>query len=303
MYAQLQEEIKKLKAQTNTAIVAHTYMSPEVLAVADVTGDSFVLSVEASKMPQDTVLMCGVRFMAETVKILSPQKKVILPVPEATCPMAEQISPARVRAFKQEHPEYAVVVYINTTAELKRECDVCVTSSSAVQIVKSLPQKDILFIPDANLGAYIQAQVPGKNILLWEGCCPIHSEITGQDVLDAKAAHPEAVVLMHPECPAEALKHADIIGSTSALLNYANTHEGAFVIGTEKGVYDALSLKFPDKQFYLLSKKLICPDMKIVGLPQIRNALLGRGGEEIRMEEAARTEAAACIDKMIELGS
>jgi len=303
MLKDIQEEIIKLKKEKNVAIVAHSYMPPEVLEIADVKGDSFVLSVKASQMSENTILMCGVRFMAETVKMLSPQKKVVLAAPEAGCPMADQISPERVLAFKAEHPEFIVVAYINTTAALKSVCDICVTSSSAEQIIKKLPNKDILFIPDANLGAYIQKSVPEKNILLWDGYCPIHAQITSEDVVKSKEKHPNAKLLVHPECKDEVLSLADFVGSTSAIIDYAVQNDGEFIIGTEKGVYDYLVQQYPEKRFYLLSKKLICPDMKITSLTDIKNALNSVGGEEIVIEEQLRIKAKKCIDAMIELGN
>jgi len=240
--------------------------------------------------------------MAKTIKMLSPEKKVILPVSIATCPMAEQISPERVIAFKKQNPNYKVVAYINTTSELKAVCDVCVTSSSALKIVDSLPEKDILFIPDKNLGGYIKKQLPHKNILLWEGFCPIHNAVTVRNCIDAKKAHPNAKFLMHPELPEEILAYADMIGSTSAIINYAIEHDEECVIGTEKSIADYLSLMKPEGKFYQLSKKLMCPNMRITTLSDVYRALTGDGGEEIILEEQLRLDAKKPIDEMIRLG-
>ncbi len=302
MLSELQKEILKLKQETNTAIVAHSYQSPEILEIADVTGDSFALSVAATKLEQATVLMCGVGFMADTVKILSPEKKVILASPEATCPMAEQISPERVLQYRKEHPDHAVVAYVNTTTELKAVADVCVTSSSALEIVKKLPQKDILFIPDQNLGSYVKKMLPEKNIILWNGMCPVHGTITEEECLAVLDKHPEAAVLMHPELPEEVLKHADVIGSTAAIIHYALEHDEPCVIGTEKSVYDYLCLKKPEQKFYLLTKRLICPDMRLTSLMDVKKALTGEGGREICLEEGLRLKAKHAIDEMIRLG-
>ena len=302
MLSDLQNEILALKKEKGTAIVAHSYQAPEILEIADVTGDSFALSVAATKLKEETVLMCGVGFMADTVKILSPEKKVILAREEATCPMAEQISPERVLAYRKEHPEHAVVAYVNTTTELKAVADVCVTSSSALDIVKKLPQKDILFIPDKNLGSYVKKMLPEKNITLWDGMCPIHGQITEEECLKAIDAHPEAAVLMHPELPEEVLRHADVAGSTAAIIKYALEHDEPCIIGTEKSICDYLSLKKPNQAFYLLSKNLICPDMRITTLLDVKKALDGTGGREIALDETLSLKAKHAIDEMIRLG-
>ncbi|MBQ2774903.1 MAG: quinolinate synthase NadA [Clostridia bacterium] len=296
------EQIKQLKGE-DTLILAHTYQPPEIIDAADITGDSFALSVAASKTQAKRVIMCGVRFMAETVKILSPEKQVILAAPQATCPMADQISPERVRKFKEENPDIPVVVYINTNSALKAECDVCVTSSSAVKIVSQLPQKDILFIPDQNLGAWVQKKLPDKNIILWDGFCPIHSKMTASDVLSAKAEHPKAKLAMHPECPAEALQYADVIGSTKAIIDFALSTDEPVILGTERGVADYLIEKYPEKQFYhLCPDRLICPDMKMTTLDGLLECVKGNGGEEIVLDPQTSEKAAVCIDNMLKYG-
>lgn len=303
MTKDLQEQILKLKKEKDACIFAHSYQSPDILEIADLTGDSFALSVKAKAYACKTVILCGVRFMAETLKMLCPEKTVVLPVADATCPMAEQIAPERVLAFKKEHPEFAVVAYINTSTELKAVCDVCVTSSSALQIVEKLPQKDILFIPDKNLGSFVKAKLPQKNIVLWEGFCPVHNAVTLEEVLAAKAAHPSAKVLMHPELSADAVRFADVVGSTADILRYAMTHEEDCIIGTEKSIADYLSLVRPKHRYYPLSKKLMCPDMRITNLSDVYHALNGSGGLEIELDEALCRQAKRPIDEMIRLGS
>lgn len=300
---QMKEEILRLKKEKNVLILAHTYQIPDVLDVADVRGDSYALSVAATKYDTPTVLLCGVRFMAETVKILSPEKKVILSEVFAGCPMALQIAPERVAKYRKEHPDHAIVTYINTTADLKAECDVCVTSSSAVKIVSRLPQKDILFIPDRNLGAYVAAQVPEKNIILWDGYCLVHSRVTAEDVLEAKKRHPHAKVAAHPECVAEVLALADMVGSTAAISQYALDTKDDVIFVTERGVSDYLKREHPGRNFVQLApEKLVCRNMKMTSLQSVYNALTGKGGYEIKMDEALRLRAKRSIDNMLSIG-
>lgn len=304
MLRDLQDKIIELKKEKNCAILAHSYQAPEILEIADYKGDSYQLSVIAAKLDCDTVIMCGVRFMAETLKMLSPEKRVILPNCEATCPMAEQISPSRVVEFKRQNPTYKVVAYINTTAELKAVCDVCVTSSSALKIVGGMKEKDILFVPDKNLGSFIQKSLPEKNIVLWDGSCPIHNEVTVEDCVNAKKLHPNAKILMHPELPKEVLEFADVIGSTSAIINYAVENDDECIIGTEKAIADYLSVIKPHGKYYQLSKKLMCPDMRITTLMDVYKAIAEEDGnwEEITMSEQLRLDAKKPIDEMIKLG-
>lgn len=296
--------LAQAKEKSGTLILAHTYQAPEILAAADVCGDSYALAKAATAYQNKRVVVCGVRFMAETVNILSPEKTVVLPKKRATCPMAEQISPERVRAFRAEHPDVTVVAYINTTAALKAECDVCVTSSSAVKIVRALPGRKILFIPDQNLGAWVRKQCPEKEFILWDGCCPVHNSITQQDVLRARARHPGAKLAMHPECPPEALEHADMIGSTSAIIDYAMQNEQEDILfGTERGVYDDLIQKYPQRHFYQLrGDKLVCPDMKMNSLQDVYAAVAGTGGETIALEESLREAAKRSLDNMLKYG-
>lgn len=300
---ELQQEIIRIKKEKDICILAHSYQTREITETADFTGDSFQLSVQAQKAEQGTVIMCGVRFMAETVKLLSPQKKVLLANPVAGCPMAEQMDKEMITAVKEKYPDYTVVAYINTTTELKTVCDVCVTSSSAVKIVKALPEKNILFIPDCNLGSFVQKQLPEKNIKLLQGGCPIHARITEKQAVAAKNAHPGALLLVHPECVPDVVKHADFVGSTSAIMKYAEESDAKeFIIGTEIAIGQHLSYICPDKRFYALSKELICPNMKATSLADVYHAVCGDGGEEIQLDEDTMRKARVCIDRMIELG-
>lgn len=303
MIKNIQNEILQLKKENDICILAHTYQSPEIIEVADFTGDSYQLSLMANKAPQKTIIMCGVRFMAETVKILSPTKKVILANLSAGCPMAEQMDKEMIAKVKKEYPQYTVVAYINTTAELKTICDVCVTSSSAVKIVDGIENENILFIPDCNLGQYVADKLPHKNIKMLQGECPIHAAVNIDDVNAAKAEHPNAALLIHPECLPEVVKQADFVGSTSAIMAYAKSSDKKeFIIGTEMGVLEQLQYLYPEKSFYTLSKKLLCPDMKITTLMDVYNCLKGTSGDEIILEDSVIKDARKCIDEMIRLG-
>lgn len=299
----IQEEILKLKKEKDICILAHCYQSPDILEVADFVGDSFALSVSASKVTNKTVIMCGVRFMAETVKILSPDKKVILANGDTGCPMAEMMDKELIEQVKEQYPDYTVVAYINTTSELKTVCDVCVTSSSALKICKSLDTDKILFIPDKNLGSYIAKQLPEKEFKLLSGGCPTHARMGISDVKKAKAAHPEALFLVHPECVPEVVAEADYVGSTTGIMNYAKESDAKeFIIGTESSIVSHLQLACPDKMFYPLSKDLVCHNMKLTTIVDVLNSVKGIGGEEIELDEDVRLGAKRCIDKMIELG-
>ena len=300
---EMQEEILRLKKEKDICVLAHSYVAHEIIEVADFTGDSFQLSVLAEKAKQKTVLMCGVRFMAETVKILSPDKKVVLVSPVAGCPMAEQMDKQLITQVKKEYPDYTVVAYINTTAELKTVCDVCVTSSSAVKIVSRIDNDKILFIPDCNLGAYVAEQLPEKTFKLLHGGCPIHARMSKRDVERARSLYPNALLLVHPECVPEVVKEADFVGSTSAIMSFAKqSDKKEFIIGTEISIAEHLQYECPEKSFYPLSKELICPNMKSTTLADLYNAVNGRGGEEIELDSDTIRDAKKCIDKMLEYG-
>ena len=301
---ELQDEILKLKKENDVCILAHAYQSHDIWEIADYVGDSYGLSVQAAKSKAKTVLMCGVRFMAETVKILSPEKKVILSHPEAGCPMATQMDVDLIQALKAQNPGYMVAAYINTTAELKTVCDVCVTSSSAVKVIRNLDSKDILFVPDCNLGKWVADQIPEKNIKLVHGGCPTHVRITEKDVKKARALHPEALLLVHPECLPEVSEAADYVGSTTGIMDFAKKSEAKeFIIGTENSIVQHLQFACPDKQFYALSKDCVCHNMKLTTLADVYNCVAGIGGEEIELTDEIRVRAKNCLDRMLELGN
>lgn len=301
---ELQDEILKLKKENDVCILAHAYQSHDIWEIADYVGDSYGLSVQAAKSEAKTVLMCGVRFMAETVKILSPEKKVILSHPEAGCPMATQMDVDLIQALKAQNPGYMVAAYINTTAELKTVCDVCVTSSSAVKVIRNLDSKDILFVPDCNLGKWVADQIPEKNIKLVHGGCPTHVRITEKDVKKARTLHPEALLLVHPECLPEVSEAADYVGSTTGIMDFAKKSEAKeFIIGTENSIVQHLQFACPDKQFYALSKDCVCHNMKLTTLADVYNCVAGIGGEEIQLTDEVRVRAKNCLDRMLELGN
>ena len=295
-----QEKILSLKKEKDVCILAHAYQTHDILEIADFVGDSYALSKQAAETSQKTILMCGVRFMAETAKILSPQKKVILSHPNAGCPMAEQLTLSELRELKAKYKDCAVVAYINTTAALKTECDVCVTSASALDVVKRLPQKEILFIPDCNLGSWIAKQVPDKTFHFISGGCPVHMQVTPQDVKNARTAHPNALLLVHPECIAAVTEQADYAGSTTGIMQYVdNSDAKEFIIGTDNSIVQHLQFSYPDKAFFPLSKNCICKDMRLTTLVDVYNCLRGVGGEEILLSDAEIEQARKSIDAML----
>lgn len=303
MIKDIQQEILKLKKEKDICILAHSYQAHEILEIADYSGDSFQLSLLAQKAEQKTIIMCGVRFMAETVKILSPEKTVYLVSPDAGCPMAEQMDKEYIEKVKEEYPDYTVVAYINTTAQLKTICDVCVTSSSALNIVKKLENDKILFIPDCNLGSYVAQNVPEKTVKLLQGGCPAHASVKPEEAELAKKKYPNALLLVHPECQPGVCAQADFIGSTSAIMDYAkNSKHDEFIIGTELSIAEHLQYECPDKRFYPLSQKLMCSNMRITTLMDVYNCILGKSGEEIELDEETLKAARRSIDKMVELG-
>lgn len=300
---EMQQEILRLKKENDVCILAHAYQGQEILDVADYVGDSYGLSVQAAKDAHKTVVMCGVRFMAETCKVLSPDKTVILSHPEAGCPMADQMDKEDIEAILPDYPGYAVVCYVNTTSRLKTICDVCVTSSSAVKIVKGMEQKDILFIPDQNLAQFVAAAVPEKNIRYLNGGCPRHAAVTAKDVEKAREKHPGALLLVHPECRPEVVKVADYVGSTTGIMKFARESDATdFIIGTETSILEHLQFECPDKRFHYLSSGLTCADMKMTTLADVLACVKGQGGEVIELEPEVISGARRCIDEMIRLG-
>lgn len=304
MLKDIQERILKLKKEKEVCILAHCYQTHDILEIADHVGDSFGLAQQAAKTSASAVIMCGVRFMAETVKILCPEKRVLLPEADAGCPMAEQLDGEMLSQLKAKYPDHAVAAYINTTAELKTLCDVCVTSSSAAKIIGKMPEDKILFIPDKNLGSYIAAQCPEKTIVTVHGCCPTHAGFTVRDVEKAKSAHPDALFLVHPECAAEVVAKADFVGSTTEIMSFAkNSDKTEFIIGTENSIVQHLGIDCPEKRFYPLSKDFICHNMQLTKISSVLHCLEGTGGEEILLDEDTRLAAKRSIDRMLELGN
>lgn len=302
----LQEEILKLKKETNTVILAHCYQAREIVEIADFVGDSYKLSVDAKNTDAENIIFCGVHFMAETAKILAPQKRVFLANRNAGCPMAEQMDAEMIGMLKDKEPDRTVVAYINTTASLKTVCDVCVTSSSALKIVRAIDNDKILFIPDCNLGDYVKRNIPEKDMKLLNGGCPTHARVTVNEVKQAKAEHPDALFLVHPECTPAVVELADYVGSTSGIMDYAkNSDAKEFIIGTETSIAEHLQYDCPDKKFYPVTKDIVCHNMKITTLPDVYSTLKGMdngGAFEIIMDDELISKAGKCIDEMIRLG-
>lgn len=295
------EEIKRLKAEKDAIILAHNYQVPEVQEIADVVGDSFALSKYAANTSHKVIVFCGVHFMAESAKILSPNKTVLLPARDAGCPMAEMVTAEKLREMKAKYPEAAVVCYVNSSAEVKAEADICCTSSNAVKVVESLPNKQILFAPDKNLGSYISKKIQGKEIILWKGFCITHKRVQVDEVVKIKELHPKAKLLVHPECEPEVQALADFLGSTSEIIQKAKElPEKDIIIGTEEGVLHILKKENPDKNFYLLSPGLICANMKKTRLQDVYEALLNMQ-HEINIDEDIRIKALKSLEKMLQI--
>jgi len=308
MIKDIQQKILALKEKNDVCILAHSYQAHEILEIADFTGDSYKLSADAAKVTNKNILFCGVHFMAETAKMLSPEKRVYLANSGAGCPMAEQMEPEMIRKIRDAEPDRKVVAYINTTAALKTVCDVCVTSASAVKIVSAMPDKKLLFIPDCNLGSFVQKACPDKDIMLLNGGCPVHASVTEEEAKAAKAMHPDALLLVHPECRPAVAALADYVGSTSGITKFAKSSDAKeFIIGTEISIAEHLQYECPEKRFYILSKKIICPNMKLTTLMDVYNSLSSiekDDGEafEIHMSEDLISKARLCIDEMLRLG-
>lgn len=304
MIKDVQEQILKLKQENDVCILAHSYQAAEIIEIADIVGDSFQLSRAAQGVPQQNILMCGVHFMAETAKMLSPEKHVYLANQLAGCPMAEQMEADLISLLKEREPDRTVVAYINTTASLKAVCDVCVTSSSAIKIVKNIENDKILFIPDCNLGAFVQKQVPEKDIKLVQGGCPVHASVTAADLKKAKELHPKALVLVHPECVPAVVEQADYVGSTSGIMDFAKRSDAQeFIIGTEVSIAEHLQYACPEKDFYILSKKIMCPNMKLTTLMDVYKAVKDLSKAfEIQMTAEEIAASRKCIDEMLRLG-
>lgn len=295
------KEIQDLKKKKNAVIVAHNYQVDEVQEVADIVGDSLALSKYCANADKDVIVFCGVHFMAESAKILSPDKTVLLPEIDAGCPMADMVTKEALIEEKKKHPSATVVCYINSSAEVKSECDVCCTSSNAIDIVRAVKTKDVLFVPDQNLGSYVAKMVPEKNVILWNGYCVTHHRVKIDEIAKVKELHPNAEILVHPECQSDIVDAADFAGSTKQIIDYAaKSTNKEFIIGTEMGVLFKLKKDNPEKSFYLLSQGLICPNMKKTSLASVYSAL-NEMKYEINLDETIRLKAKRSLDNMLKL--
>ena len=296
---QLRQEIKQLAAERNALLLAHNYQRDEVQDIADITGDSLALSMEAAKTDKDVIVFCGVHFMAESAAILAPEKIVLLPREDAGCPMADMVTADQLREFKAQHPGATVVTYVNSTAAVKAESDICCTSSNAVNVARSLEADTLLMVPDRNLGRYIAKHVPEKECICWEGYCPTHDRLKVEEIEQAKKDHPDAPVVAHPECTPEILALADHICSTSGMYEYARTNSAQkFIIATEMGILWRLKKENPEKEFILPSRSLICPNMKLTSLEDILKCLQTME-PRITVDEATREKAKLTLDRML----
>ncbi len=297
---ELVEKIKKLKEEKDAVILAHYYVDDDVQEIADYVGDSFYLAKIATNIEKKVILFCGVMFMGESAKILNPDKTVLLPDGQADCPMAHMAKISKIEELRKQYDDLAVVCYVNSTAELKMHSDICVTSSNALNIVKSLPNKNIFFIPDVNLGSYIKGQLPEKNIILNDGYCHVHKELSVESVMKAKKEHENALFLVHPECRKEVVDLADYAGSTAGIIDFATSSDAKeFIIGTELGVMYELKKKNPDKKFYAADENQICPNMKKITLEKVL-ASLEEMKYEVKLSEEVIDKANAPLKRMLE---
>lgn len=300
LFQTLAEEVEELKKARKAVILAHYYQRPEIQDIADFVGDSLQLSQRAATTDAEVIVFCGVHFMAESAAILSPDKVVILPEANAGCPMADMVDAEGLRAYKKRKPGVQVVCYVNTSAEVKAESDICCTSSNAVKVLQSLQGKDILFIPDENLGRYA-ANILERSIEFWPGYCKTHDRLTKEDILKARKEHPFAKVMVHPECREDICQEADYVGSTAGLISYAqNSDNKEFIVGTESGILHRLHQVCPDKEFYLASERLVCPNMKLTTLAKVRDSLIALS-PRITVNEEIRVKAKEALDRMLAL--
>ena len=297
----IKSRIESMKKEKNAVILAHYYVPGEVQEIADYIGDSFYLSKIAKDAEQDTIVFCGVSFMGESAKILSPGKQVLMPDITAGCPMAYMAQVEKIEEVRRKYDDVAVVCYINSTGELKKHSDVCVTSANAMKIVQALPNKNIYFIPDENLGRYVASKVTDKHFIFNDGFCPLHKEFSKTDIEKVRKAYPGALLLVHPECRMEVLEDADYIGSTSGIIEYASESDAKeFIIGTEPGVMYELERRNPGKKFYPLVEGKVCPDMKKITLEKVLKCM-EEGTGVVEVTEELRNSANASLDRMLEL--
>ena len=301
MNQEIQKKIKNLKKKTNSVILVHNYQLPEVQDIADFLGDSLDLAMKATKIDADNIIFCGVDFMAESAKILNPEKNVIIPDINAECPMANMVNPNDLIQLKKEYPDALVVSYINTTAEIKTLSDICCTSANGKKVVESVSAKKIIFVPDRNLGAYIQRFVTDKELILWPGMCPTHHKIRKEELLKLKKEHPSAEILVHPECRPEVIDIADHALSTNGMVNYAKESEiNEFIIGTEKDICYRLKNENPGKNFYPI-KSAICPNMKKITLEKVLNSLVTLE-PKVKIKNEIMEKARKPLQRMMEVG-
>lgn len=297
----LAKEIEELKREKNAVLLAHYYVDDAVQEIADYVGDSYYLAKVALKESKDVICFAGVSFMGESAKILNPGRTVIMPDQLADCPMAHMVDPEKIRKVREEYDDLAVVCYINSTAEIKSYSDVCVTSSNAMKIVKALPQKNIFFIPDENLGRYIGSKLPEKNFIYNDGFCHVHTSITADNVKKAREAHPDAEILVHTECTMDVVELADYVGSTSGIIDYATASDAdKFIICTEMGVLYELKQKNPNKTFYSVGHRQFCPNMKRITLENVRDTLRDLKNQ-VELDETLRLDAKKALDKMLRI--
>ena len=301
--SEILDSITRLKREKNAVILAHCYQNVEIDEVADFVGDSLYLSQMAAKTDADIIVFAGVYFMAQTAKMLSPDKKVLLPRMESGCLMADMINVEQLREFKSKYPGIPVVCYINSTAEIKAECDICCTSSNALNIVKNLNAEKVLFLPDTYLGKWVESQLDGVEVITYPGFCPTHLRIKSEDIIKMREIHPQAKILAHPECHKTVTNLADYVGSTTGIMNYAmNSPAKQFVIATEKGVYDRLKRDCKDKDFYMVKEDIICPNMKWHTLEDIYNALKNEE-HEIFVDRELSEKALVCVNRMLDISA
>ncbi|OAG27311.1 quinolinate synthase NadA [Thermodesulfatator autotrophicus] len=299
--SELQQEIRELARERKAIILAHNYQPPEIQEVADLTGDSLELSLKAAKTDAEVIVFCGVRFMAETAAIVSPDKLVVFPRLEAGCEMADMIAVEDVEELKARYPGAPVVTYVNSYVEIKAVSDICCTSANAVNVVRALPEKEIIFIPDMNLARYTQRFFKDKKIHYFEGFCPFHDVLTVEDVEKARKAHPEAVFMAHPECRPEVIDLADVVRSTSGMLRYARESQAReFIVGTEVGLIYPLKKQNPDKEFYPASEKMLCKAMKIISLEDLKKSLETLS-PTVKVPEDVRVKAYRAVARMLEI--
>ncbi len=296
-------KIMHLKEEKNALIVAHNYERDEIQEIADITGDSYALARKVKEAKNKLVVFCGVKFMAESAHMLSPEKKIILPVEEAGCPLADMVTVEKLKKKKDEYPEAAVVCYVNSTAAVKAESDICCTSSNAVAVIKSLKEEKVIFVPDKNLGRYVREHVPEKELILWDGYCVVHMRLTREQVLRIKEQHPGAEFIAHPECRKEVIDLADYVGSTAGMIKYVNDSScPEFIVGTEMGIIYRLRQDNPDKQFHVPTDQFICANMKLTTLGWLARSL-EKEIYEITVPEEISLKAGKALEKMLKVSS